>query len=342
MLKATASIGIDRMAHWLRTSGFDAGGRYQDPDPMGGAGRIADWMEISCLLRKDDTLSRTTTIDHLIDSGMFVSKDKEEAEEAAEEAVSSAISEINRRQQQLARCGDIPFPFEADLTQSILRRTATWQEKPIYFFLLLASLGQLQTEICKNGTSHHEVGHLFEEITQAALTGLFGEPVKILPATGSGAMRHLSHRVEQLLSHFGRNITDNLRRQPMRLMDGELDIVARLNLGDSRPGAPHILVQCATGDDWRSKLHAPTEARWRDWASWRGPIYRAIAMPTAFGDDGTLENASRDGNWTLVIDRLRILFGLSELSAIPPALARRIRIWCAGRVRMFKNQRLIL
>lgn len=338
MISATGAIGLDKLSSWLRRSGFGDIGRYEDPDPMGAPGRVADWIELSTLTQMRRSVSKLTVIDHLLESGLLLDQGDEQAQ--AEEVAASAFRELGLRHLQLKGMGAYGFPFALSARDTVLRRSANWRSHALYTFLLFVSSIQLQ-QVFREGTTAHETGHLFEQVVEQSLVGLFSAPVQILATSGPGRLNRLANRVTTALTPFRREVTPTLQKAPTRLKDGGLDVIARLSVGDDRPGCAHILVQCSAGADWPEKIHTPVEARWRDWVRWRGPLYRAIAVPTLFGSDTALESASRDGSWTLVLDRRRILFGLSKLPRMPSDLNARLRHWCSRRISHLQKSSLL-
>jgi hypothetical protein len=335
MLTATGAIGSKTFKSWLRGARLSVQGRYEDPDPMGGPGRIADWVELSALLSTDDSLSKTTVIDHLSSNGVVT-------EDEAEILASNAFSELALRSRDLSAQASDAFPFELPTGGTVLRRKHSWDQVPGYAFMLYASCTQLKSEDFIEGTSYDELGHLFESVVRESLVGIFRDPVRIIPASGQGTFEFLHARVEEECKHFNRSITDELRKQPRRQKDGGLDVIARLWLGDDRPASPHVLIQCAAGlADWHKKLRDPVAANWHDWVDWRGPIYRGFAMPVAFGDDAALKNASRTGEWTVILDRNRLLFGITRSGGLSSTLSSTLNTWLNCRWDTLRNKGIL-
>jgi hypothetical protein len=191
----------------------------------------------------------------------------------------------------------------------------------------------------KSISSYSEVGHIFETIVLNGAKGLFGLPTCVIETSKRGT-NNLSLRLKDVLVPFSRSIPVPKPKIPDRIKDGGLDVVARLWEGDHRPGVAHFLIQCSAGDNWRTKLTHPVLARWTAWVNWRGPIYRGFAVPTLFGDDQVLEDASRDGEWTLLLDRVRIMRGLAAMTAPSANLQSIATDWCQKRLPALKKQGL--
>lgn len=340
MLAVSAIIGLNRVGGWLREKAFTPRGRYESTDIMGGAGRMADWAEVSCLLHDRDTLSKADITDALNDSGILGGSDPaDDAELMAE----SAFQELLQRQHLSGHLSPTLQPINVELPGPTLRKRIDWRESPEHFFMCLVSMGQLFPALYLNGdTSYHEVGHLFEQICAQSCRGLFGDRCRLLAPTGKGLERPLYSRMEILLKPFGREITEQLRTQPKRAMDGGLDVLVHDDIGDLRPGSAYVLVQCATGNDWKGKLATPNPQDWREWVNWRGPILRALAVPTSVLVDEILHDASRHGFWTLILDRHRLLYGLSKAGPLPPPQRNIVKQWCEDRVDEFEKAGLMV
>jgi hypothetical protein len=339
MLQVSGFVGLDRLGAWHQRRGFTPRGRYESRDPMAGVGRVADWIECSCLFGSDSSISKTDVIDEFVGSGILQPDKDREVEDIAESVVDDAFAEMRRRA-KLMSTAPSAFPFRIE--GPVVRRTVgSWTDGKWYGFLVLLSMGHLATWLRTSGTSQYEAGHLFEEFVRHAAEGLFGKPSVILETSKAGD-NHLQARMRDVLAAFGRDTTDELSAAPDRVVDGGLDVVIRLWTSDPRPGGAHFLVQCASGGDWETKLGNPKIAKWREWVRWRGPIYGVIAVPFSFVDDARLHDASRDGEWTLVLDRSRLMYGLDRANSVPPKLASDIDQWCAARLPDLQTRGLIL
>jgi len=333
MMRVSEAIPTGRLADWLRPDAFTPRGRYEERDLMGAPGRFADWMEISCLFQTDETLSGVEVLDHLRDAGVLID---DRSGETGEMIMASVFSELSRRRREFPDGAPFSFPFSIE--PMILRRTISiWNDAPFYAFLLLVSAGQMAPTLLTKATSYHEVGHLFEQVVGAACFGLFRATAVVLDTTGSQKNHKLWRRVRPAIQPFQRDVRPKLKLAPTRLKDGGLDVIAKLEVGDLRPGLLHLLVQCAAGQDWRKKLGQPPLATWREYVDWRGPISRVVAVPTLFGDDRTLEDASMGAEWAIFIDRTRLLWGLSRSPGVDAFLNDRLRRWCTTRLALLRD-----
>ena len=339
MLPLDAAIGIDRLGNWGRSEAFGTRGRYEQADAMTAAARLADWIEISTLFGAKGAFAKTHVLDHFIDSGLSTEDDSEvdsDRVDWTEIAVDELFAELRVRYRLM---GDA-YPLSVD--GDVARRRTEWQDSAYYAFLLLVSSGHLLPWMRTEGTSYHEVGHLFEDVVCAAAEGLFGRPSRTVPVYGSGEDVTLAARMRSLLVDFGRSARAEIDSEPRKTKDGGLDIVARAILAESdqRGASPHVLVQCASGSDWFSKINGPSAVLWHNWVHWRGPIWRAFAIPTLL-DDAQLGRASMHGDATFVIDRARIIDGLRR-SPARPDIGTRVKEWVASRVLILGERGLAL
>ncbi|HEY4186934.1 MAG TPA: hypothetical protein VGP07_17795 [Polyangia bacterium] len=309
---------------------------------MAGVGRLADWIESSCLFGQDGKISKTEVVDELVGSGVIQPKGSQTSEEIAEEIVDEVFVELRRRQNLTEPGGPFSFPF--DVESSVLRRRESdWTSSATYGFLLLATMGQLVDWLRTKSTTYDEIGHLFEDIVRLSTEGLFGLPSAVLLTSKKGA-DHLKRRVRKLLLPFNRGTLAEIAAAPRRVRDGGLDVVVRLwdHTRDRRPGNAHFLIQCAAGKDWEKKVNTPELANWQAWVDWRGPIYKGFAVPFLFSGDQRLHAVSRAGGWTLILDRIRLLYGLGTAGSMPSELTKTIREWCKRQLPALKKNGLAI
>lgn len=331
MLPLAEGIGIERLGHWVTARAFNEYGKYESSDAMTAAARLADWVETSALFGEARIVSKTRISDHVGDSGLAC--DDETPELIGDEI----LSELRVRERLFHNDG---YPFTVD--GELLRAKCDWNTSSVYAFLLLASNGHLNPWVCNEGTSYDQVGHLFEDLVRVACEGLFGAIARRIPVTGRAKNNRLHQRMKDVLRDFGRVPHPELARQPRKIKDGGLDVLARAVLPnhDSRGASPHVLVQCAAGANWESKLDAPVADLWRAWVHWRGPIWRAFAVPTLLDDD-SLSRASAAGSWTFLLDRARLVEGVAR-TAVPAELLAQLTKWLQGRRKALQRRGLRL
>jgi len=324
MIPYQAIFGDGRVGSWRQADPLTRRGRFEERDAAGTVGRLCDWVEASVLFLPDGVASATDVEDELLDSGSV----PEEELTGISEAV---LAELERRAQHLSVSQYYPFRLADDVLE---RLDDDWCHRIDYAFLLVASVAQNQPTLITDGSSYDEVGHLFEALAAHSYSGIFGSAARVVPVR-KGLPReedHLALRLAPILESLGLESNESLRQATMRVNDGGLDLLARFDLGDSRAGGAFVLVQCSSGLNWASKLHTPTRATWRDWVDWRGPIWRSFCVPFIFKDDRTLRDASRDGEWQLILDRSRLIRGCLRSGTIEQDLQDSLSSWVRDRL----------
>ena len=92
--------------------------------------------------------------------------------------------------------------------------------------------------------------------------------------------------------------------------DAGLDLVCVWSFGDSRPAAPALFVQCASGANWRKKLKTPDPELWLKLIAFIVTPTRAIAIPYLLDSEAFNKNALLQSG--VLIDRQRLLRDLGE------------------------------
>jgi hypothetical protein len=86
-----------------------------------------------------------------------------------------------------------------------------------------------------------------------------------------------------------------------------LDVISSWKPDTRSHGSLHVLVQCATGANYKKKRGEPMMGRWRSLYYWPGRLMAGLAVPWRFSERELLragENAD-----TIVFDRLRLAIG---------------------------------
>jgi hypothetical protein len=110
-----------------------------------------------------------------------------------------------------------------------------------------------------------------------------------------------------------------------------LDLLCFRPYSDARPGLPAFLVQCASGNDWKSKLKTPDLRIWTKIVSFPNDPKKALSMPFALSHEDFRRHCNvLDG---LLLDRLRLLSHQSARSRwLTPATETSLISWVANRV----------
>ena len=180
----------------------------------------------------------------------------------------------------------------------------------------------------------------FEHIAAASIKQLVkGTTVRFGSPFPKGWPSGFPNRVEKMASEFG--ITHRAAEidayASTNQQDDSLDIVSRWRLVDEEPSSPYLLVQCATGANWKAaKVAEPNMDLWRRYISWNGPIYKALAIPFALRGPGELKQISIRHHDTIVFDRIRLAAGRPD-QLIEASLRRHLVRWCREKFNLLTN-----
>lgn len=258
---------------------------------------LCDWIEGSILFDENvDKFSAIDVVDVLIDENVCDEQD------LAMEIVSNAWIELERRLNWIAP--GIPF----FISNSRVRRIDSWQETPAHSFCVLLSLAQCYEEWggCISGSDYREQGELFELLTQESLENQFLDWQ--VERTGWSPLQQTSlpEIVNKIADYLGETVSNNLdQRLRPREKDAGLDILCYRPFPDKRGGLPVYLIQCASGQDWTTKMHTPNINRWRQFIDFVVLPQKAFAIPFALSDDDFKRYSPDVGG--LFLDRYRLL-----------------------------------
>jgi len=280
--------------------------------------RLADWVEASVLV-SDGSVSKSSVMEELRASGLvalpdesfgedaeeFGSGSDENSDDSLERLVDDVLAECRQRQNQL---GDgYPFQMSADLLS--LRGDV---ERDSYAFLLVSDLGHHFVELKDALTPDTHSGMLMEKVVEAATRGIFGRSQRFGWPREQEWPTGIKKRVKRLAKELGVPV-DSLKRKVVPAdNDRTLDVVAIMSLDDTHEASLIVLVQCAAGQNWKSKLGDPSIAAWDNLLQWQSPIVRAVALPWRLGgrqSDWTYGRVYSMSNHAMVLDRPRLLAG---------------------------------
>ncbi len=273
---------------------------------------LADWIEITALVARDQSCDRGELEAALQRAGVFASGS------ALEARILDVFTEIEAR--QVAAGDGYAFDLSGNNRGVLRLRTQAYRDCSSYLFCLcLAYFGERQV---RGRTVFAE--RVFESIcTEAARRFLAGDAVRI------GHPRHAT----EIDSPFGKAVDalcvrlqeggGFVRRSPRKVQDDGVDIVAWRHENDEMPGKLVIFGGCASGADWPDKLKEVDPDTWCD--TWlKSPlgskVLRAFFVPFRLpGGDAWTDVVRRCG---LLFDRCRISRWARRVPANPHGDAR--------------------
>jgi hypothetical protein len=274
----------------------------------------ADWLEAGVLVFDpyDEGLTQPEVVDYLIEQHIYEDQDH------CAEFVESIFAEIRARM----RCGGGGYPVSIDTYGRLLGNDAV----ALSFCLLLSILSHYSGYTTWVAGNYVEQGELFELLTEESMAHTL--PGWEVRRTGWGGGQVTS--LPDLL-----NIVAEITREsvaadaPQFIGDDEkdfgLDIAAVRPFGDGRPALLVIFGQCASGENWTEKFHAPNTSRWKDLLTLTHTPLRAISFP--FRLDERAYTTRRSQYQGLVMDRLRLLPPEPESVWLSDDLRSRIEDW---------------
>lgn len=293
--------------------------------------RLADWAEVSCLLSEAGEIWKDELADDLHDSGLLeppAAKDDGSLQEQSELLASDILSTLVGRQSRLGTS----YPFTVEMDR--IAAPNSWRDHICYIALLLDDLGHFHTNFERGPSTRFTL--YFEKIVQACVAAItkgdcirFGWPRD----RGLGWATHPAERVVQLAERLGVLANGVTERVDAHEKDIGLDVVARWEFGDARPGSLFLLVQCATGKNWRNaKKGEPSLARWRDLLWWRSRLQRVIAFPwRADMSDKNLAIIASNLE-AIILDRMRLLSAGNPDPHLDARIRPGIEEWCDKRM----------
>jgi hypothetical protein len=253
---------------------------------------LCDWVEASLLLF-DESLSPIEVVDVLMENHVYREQD------FARAMIEQVWAAIARRQNWL----NASRVLRVD--QSRLVRTLEWKEVPAHTFCLVVALRRcFKAWSATLGPNYVVQGQLFERVTEEALKQN-GWTVFRTGWAGVAAVPDFRDVVDRIANHLNEPATVGVDI-PQDVKDQGLDLLCYRPFQDRRGGHHLCMVQCASGDNWRTKLKTPSSELWRELIRFSSPHPRAIAVPFAFPEDATFRTTrlSADG---VFLDRFRIL-----------------------------------
>ena len=239
--------------------------------------RVADWIELWCLLRSEREVSRTDAAD-VVHNSLLARPDSDEGDltpqELAMNRIDGAIAVARRRLRDLG--GGYPLRIEPDSIGS----GGAWDQCLCFTALLLADLGRFYRQVNTDFDPASGFTRLFEKITQHCLQLVlggtsvrFGWPIE--PGWPTG----VAERIRRLADEFGLAADSPEEKIGAHDKDIGLDVATRVRFGDEGPATMIVLSQCATGKNFDVKENEPPMGTWESLIRWEAELQRGVAFP---------------------------------------------------------------
>jgi hypothetical protein len=295
---------------------------------------LASWTELSALATDNGSAMHGDMLEALRDSQLF--SDAAGAQDSLDSATagspSAVVSDIWATLQRRKTLVGEAWPFL--LTANSLSRRADRKllsQVAAYATLLLIEAASSKWYSKLAIPKSAPVRTWFEHIVAASASRLLGGATHRFGAPFSAEWpKSFVERVSHLASLFEMESRDAdvKKYSSEEQQDDSLDVLARWKLCDEEEGSPYVLLQCATGANWKThKPGQPSMDLWQAYISWNGPQYKALAIPFTLRGKGELANASIRHQSAIIFDRIRIAHGNPD-EAIDAELRANLVGWC--------------
>lgn len=278
---------------------------------------LSDWIESSVVFACTP-ISASDVIDILQENGIYRDQD------FAKEIVKDAWTELDRRRRSV----DDGVPFE--LQRGSIRCIAKWTDTPSYSFCLMLSLLKWSPSWFHLTKGDYQIhGELFERMTAESLEAL-GWRVFHTGWTHT-RVNSLREKVQSIADHLNEPI---IPRQVGRwtrpaAKDVGLDVVCEYPFADGAGGRPLYLIQCATGQNWRTKIGTPNLSVWCKLIDFSNSPIQGFALPFCLDIDDFRQTCCTVNG--LMLDRYRLVDG--EPGWESSALAKELIRWTREQVK---------
>lgn len=272
---------------------------------------LADWAELSCLFGDYPSVSRSEIAETLEAAGLSDPEAK----------VEGIWTEIDRRHTLT------PESHPVITARTRIERTADANDALAYAFQLLVSTHSFYLETRIPNTKWNPVAKLFETLTTAAMElYLRGRSLNVGAPRPAGIPSRFGECLNYICDQLG-ELRGQIRSYSSKTKDDDLDVLAWLPFGDRRPGQVIVLLQCASGGNWKSKapdLFGKINI-WQDYISFAVAPLTAFAFPFVCIEELEWRRLSRLGG--VLLDRLRIA-SLCRFTALGDDLRKKLVRWC--------------
>lgn len=287
---------------------------------------FTDWVEASILFR-DKELSRTDIVDVLIECNYYDEQD------FADEWVNIAWGEIRRRQ----KCIGTGSP--CIISPNKITRRLSWEEVSAYSFCLLLSLVNNYSGLNKQWqkefrAGYSEQGEIFELFTMESLLKQFPSWSFYHTGWSRSSTKNLPQIVDEIVKRLGEVKGDLKKWSSPYAKEAGLDLLCYKSFGDNRVGIPVYLLQCASGENWTTKLHTPSLEIWTKVITFAAKPKKAFATPFAIEDVDFCRYCNLVNG--PLLDRYRLLIPYRENNNwLSSQLNGRIIKWLKPRIETF-------
>lgn len=278
-----------------------------------------DWIEASALFEGE--ASGSDVVDILRENEIYATQ------EFAWALVNDVFLAIRERKRVL---GD-GYPLRVQAGTRVVADGA-WQDAAPYAFCLTLSLSKAYPAWAQAfGQDFGPQGKLFEDLTAESVGATFAGWEVHQTGWSATEPNHIAAVVRNVAELIGEVTGEVWRWSAKRAKEAGLDLLCFKPFADNRAGFPVMLFQCASGKDWRTKLHQPEIRTWTKIVTFTVDPQKALAMPFALDRDEFRTHANIVNG--LLLDRDRLLGpGQRNRDWVTDDLRDRLRAWLVPRI----------
>jgi hypothetical protein len=278
---------------------------------------VCDWIEASAVFGESQ-MSKSDVVEVLLENEIYAKSD------FAFEIVDQAWGVV------LGRTKYLNGPLGILGAGNRITRRDDWTHSPAYSFCLVlacAALYPAWARSCWEGGAS-DPRALFEELAQesfsSALSGWTFRRIGWSPDHPVKLRECMNSIIDDLNEVAGAELDLHVDSKANEL---GLDLLGYCSFSDSHASLPVLLIQCASGRNWKSKRQTPDIEVWRSMVSFNSNPVRGFAIPFAFAEANDFRKHSKSVNGVF-IDRCRLLGAFPRKStSVSPDLDRRLSSW---------------
>jgi len=255
---------------------------------------LGDWLEAN-LLFDGEAVSKVDLVD-LLDEQQICNN-----QELAHQIADDGWAELRRRKRIMGISDE-----RLKLGTKSAFMSQNWQDDPIRAFFVALSLFYPYPDWGAEYRNAPAQGLLFERVVEALASRIFPGWDTYRVGWSPGFTRSMPDIVNELGELLNCQVHPRLDFWAEdQAKDGGLDLVCFRQFNDDREATPAYLLQCASGNNWRSKVNTPDPNSWQKFLDSAVRPGTGIAAP--FVVPAKKMRVSALQGQAIVLDRLRLL-----------------------------------
>ena len=259
---------------------------------------LADWVELSVTI--NNSVSKAELIHYLQNENI--------SEENSEDRVNFVWNALEKRND---RYSSIPPLIISDVD---VESNINWVDYPEYVLMLILSLVGNEWEKLRTGI-------IFERLCSEALKNYLACDTLVVGHSNTITTKELSEILNQRWASEFLSVYN----------DRKLDVIGWKEI-DDRKNKLIILMQCASGNNWKSKTYELQLDVWRNYILFNAKPIKAFGFTKSLLNDAYFEDKGYEGG--IIFDRTRIYKHTVDKDFTDSMLRTEIVEWCNERIRM--------